>query len=227
MSKYDMKYKNRLWAYGCSWTEGNSLKDNTIKTAKGYQPTAKPSAYAYPKVLARFLRMECTNRAFAGQGNDAILYNIIDDYDSWDDGDIIIVMWTGSTRKVFFEKFPGTNLLTHSTDYKWYMEYLKKDSETNWFDSRVKSGYNKLTVEKLAKGKNVLLIQSETDFAKLPFEIKYNILYEMFDSNIEHFVPCTIKNDRGALDNEHPSTIWHAKVATFFYNYIKYIKAKE
>lgn len=219
--------QNTLWAYGCSYTAGQYLKDNTILTEHGYEcEPNSPSVYAYPKVLAKKLKMKCKNRGYAGQGNDAMLHSIVDDFDSWNDNDIVIVMWSGITRKIFYEEFPGKNLIHHlSKDLSWYMSYLKKDSSSDFFDCRVKSGYNRLTVEKLAKNKNIILIQSETDFGRISQDTtKYDLFVDKFNNKIEHFLPAPYKSDQGALDKEHPGQIWHAKTATYFYNYIKKLK---
>lgn len=225
--------QNTLWAYGCSYTQGQYLKDNTIVTEQGYECSPdKPSRYAYPKVLARKLKMKCKNRGIAGQSNDAMLHNIIDDFDSWKDNDIVIVMWSGITRKVFYDEFKGTNLIHNlCKNIKWYMMYLKKDSSKNFFDCRVKSGYNRLIVEKLSKNKNIILIQSETDFGKISQDTtKYDLFVDKFNNKIEHFLPTPYTRDKEALDKQHPGQIWHARIANYFYNYIKtlkYMKEKE
>lgn len=218
--------QNTLWAYGCSWTQGNSLKD-----VYGDHTGGKHSKFAYPKVLAKQLKMNCINRGFSGRGNNAIMHNILDDCDKWQENDIVIVMWSGYTRKVFYDNHIGFNLLANVPGHlhKWFDSYLKHDSKTDWLDSRIQSGYNRLAVETIAQSKNILLIHTETDFGDIydPVDKRDIVEMKIKKDKFKHVVKFPFKNDWGALDKEHPGPVWHAKVATFLYNYIKYSKAKE
>jgi len=217
--------QNNLWTYGCSWTQGNSLKD-----VYGDLTGGKHSNFAYPKVLSKQLRMNCKNRGFSGRGNDAILHSILNDCDKWQENDIVIVMWSGYTRKVFYnnDSQEGLNLVANVPGHsqKWFDSYLKYDSNSNWLDSRIQSGYNRLAAETIANGKNILLIHTEIDFGDIydPKEGKDVVEEKIKKNKFKHFVKIPFENDHGALDEAHPGPIWHAKVATYFYNYIKRIK---
>lgn len=83
----------RLVAFGCSHTYGTGLPDCWIDNCKSGK---QPSNYAWPKILADKLGVECVNMAFGGLSNKEIHNRILTA--DINENDIVVVMWTYNDR---------------------------------------------------------------------------------------------------------------------------------
>ena len=89
---------SRLVTFGCSNTFGDSL-DDTPSDENGHIPRVdkwnnpiKPSRYAWPAKLADRLSIPLVNAGWSGASNKRIWNNMINF--SYQEGDIVIVLWT-------------------------------------------------------------------------------------------------------------------------------------
>jgi len=197
-----------LWTYGCSWTQGSCLEDNSIFENNDWDfDEYKTSKYSWPSILSTELGMICKNKGAGGNSNQKIFQNIIDDCDQWQKNDIIIVMWTGYSRFLFYQNIHGTNLNPNIDNISFYQSYLKEDSKLDYLDSKYKTLYYMKTLDKLHKN----TIQTCVDFGNI--ELK-----ELKDIN---FYQNPYTNDYKALDNEHPGPEWHKKTASFLKEIVK------
>lgn len=191
-----------LWAYGCSWTQGSCLADNSVFKDNDWDfDEYKTSKYSWPNILSKKLNISCNNKGKGGNSNQKILQNIIDDCDNWHENDIIIVMWTGYTRFLFYEDKQGTNLVNNIDNVPFYKSYLKESSKTDFFDCKYKTLYYMKIVEKLHKN----IIHTCTDFGNIELQELKNV----------NFHENPFVNDCKALDKEHPGQEWHKKTANF------------
>lgn len=191
-----------LWTYGCSWTQGSCLADNSIFEDNDWDfDEYKTSKYSWPSILSKKLKLICNNKGKGGNSNQKILQNIVDDCDTWQPDDIIIIMWSGYTRFLFYEDKEGTNLVSNIDDVSFYKSYLKEISKTDFFDSKYKTLYYMKTAEKLHKN----VIHTCTDFGNI----------ELTELNTVNFYKNPYINDCKALDKSHPGQEWHKNTANF------------
>ena len=99
---------SRLVTFGCSNTFGDSL-DDTPSDENGHVPRVnkwnnpiKPSRYAWPAKLAERLSIPLVNAGWSGASNKRIWNNMINF--SYQEGDIVIVLWTNLGRHSVFHE---------------------------------------------------------------------------------------------------------------------------
>ena len=99
---------SRLVTFGCSNTFGDSL-DNTPSDENRHIPRVdkwnnpiKPSRYAWPAKLAERLSIPLVNAGWSGASNKRIWNNMINF--SYQEGDIVIVLWTNLGRHSVFHE---------------------------------------------------------------------------------------------------------------------------
>lgn len=84
---------NRLVTFGCSITKGSGLSDVTDNDSH--------SMWAWPKILADKLKLECKNKGHGGASNKQISHDIFTfDFHLTD---VVIILWSHCDRYVFFE----------------------------------------------------------------------------------------------------------------------------
>lgn len=99
--------EGRLFAYGCSHTYGEGLRDCWIPAGKtidgivGPDAGSLPSKYAWPKLLADKMEIECHNYSRAGVSNKFIWHKILNT--PFNEKDIVIVLWTYYNRTCILE----------------------------------------------------------------------------------------------------------------------------
>ena len=86
----------RLVAFGCSYTYGEALPD-CYDPATG-RAGPHPSMFAWPKLLADKLNVECVNCGEPAFSNAAILSHILDFKFCHDD--ICAILWTFKSRDI-------------------------------------------------------------------------------------------------------------------------------
>lgn len=115
--------KPRLVAFGCSYTHGHTLPDCLY-------PESSPSASAWPKKLAKFLKRKTVNMGIAGASNKQILY-AIQCYD-FRKNDMVVILWTYTNRDCIIlddeisimQGLPATKTYMPLPQDKWY--HLKR-----------------------------------------------------------------------------------------------------
>ena len=88
---------NRLVAFGCSHTYGESLPD-----CLSGQPMPPPSRFAWPYLLAQRLSLECVNHAECGASNKEIHNKIVNT--PIQKNDTVCILWTHTDRTCFLTK---------------------------------------------------------------------------------------------------------------------------
>lgn len=228
--------KKTLWAYGCSWTQGVGLKDNSTFKNNQWEDLNKASVYAWPSMLAQLINYNCVNKGHGGSSNLEILHIILDTCQQWKPGDLVIVMWSYYERNIFYniednkpwayQCLPMDAKLIGSEykSMKWYYRYLREEIRSNLYDSRIKSGYHRLNVEYLCQGLNVDCIHTEVSGANLTagkFQREY--VKDKFIDPLKHYIGSTDPSDCKALDQSHPSKVWHANTAEIFKTYLNQV----
>ena len=94
---------NRLLAFGCSHTYGESLPD-CLTTKSLDAPMPPPSQFAWPNLLAKKLDMECVNLGSCGASNKQIHYNIVNT--NFEKDNVVFVLWTHHSRSCFLQDEP-------------------------------------------------------------------------------------------------------------------------
>ena len=230
--------KKTLWAYGCSWTQGVGLKDVSIFKNSQWEDLNKASLYAWPNILAQLINYNCVNKGHGGSSNLEILHSILDTCQQWKPGDLVIVMWSYYERNVFYHRedsdiqpwtfqclFPSARLTASGyKNIKWYNQYLKEDSKSELYDSRIKSGYHRLNVEYLCRGLNVDCMHTEVAGANLTAEkFQREYVKDKFIDPLKHYIGSTSPSDCKARDNSHPGEKWHANTAEIIKTYLNQV----
>lgn len=91
--------KNRLLAFGCSYTYGQGLSDCWDSEKLNYGPT--PSKLAWPNLVGEQLDCEVYNYGIPGASNKHIWHTILNT--EFQKSDIVIVLWSYSQRHCFFK----------------------------------------------------------------------------------------------------------------------------
>jgi len=147
---------NRLIAFGCSFTYGQYLPDDTIflkpdaKSKKGLVKSIqkKPSKYAWPNILGEKLNIPVViNESHCGQSNKAILHDILN-Y-KFDKNDIVFILWSNYDRHdVFTAKDHQWNINLYMSNLrsKVYFKYMHNKFNTtleNYFYFNLAHSYLK------------------------------------------------------------------------------------
>jgi hypothetical protein len=232
-----MAIKKTLWTYGCSWTQGVGLKDNSTFKNNQWEDLNKASAYAWPNVLAKSINYNCVNNGHGGSSNLEIMHSILDTCQDWKAGDLVIVMWSYYERNIFYHRVPNDiepwtyqclpmSAKLAESNYKgikWYNRYLKEDFKSDLYDSRIKSGYHRLNVEYLCNSLNVNCIHTEVEKADITDGVfESGNIKKKFVDPLQHYLEGNNNSsDKNALDGSHPSEKWHASTAMLFKKYMK------
>jgi hypothetical protein len=93
--------KNRLIAFGCSFTYGAGLPDCFDQKHQHHGPT--PSKLGWVQLVADKLNLTAHNMGVPGASNLEILYNVLQF--EFKKTDTVIIMWTFPNRDLFFKKY--------------------------------------------------------------------------------------------------------------------------
>lgn len=91
-----MNTKNRLVAFGCSYTYGEGLPDCLDTFNNPNTPMPQPSQLSWASVLAEKLNLECLNKAVCGASNKEIQHTILGEKLHKDD--TVVILWTHNDR---------------------------------------------------------------------------------------------------------------------------------
>ena len=132
----------RLVAFGCSNTFGMGLDDcwDPVKRVPGEHP----SQFAWPAALGNILKRQTVNLSRAGSSNREILWRILNNYNIYNETDIVVILWTFKTRYAIITE-PGqlfpTQLFSNLTKMNVESEYYKtyKARTFDEYDSAIES----------------------------------------------------------------------------------------
>lgn len=113
---------NKLYAFGCSYTYGD-------ETDMYYRDPLKPSADAWPQLLADKMELDCINLGVSGASNDLIFKNTLEKINEIENNDLVIVMMTFPDRKLIngVKDDKPVNAMPSEIDYTDY--YINYHSE--------------------------------------------------------------------------------------------------
>lgn len=91
----------KLYAYGCSWTEGNGADldvENQLPTPQ--EKTEFRNQHSWVKHLGEKLNLEVENNGVGGNANLKIFNKVVEDVRTGkiSEGDFVVVMWSSSLR---------------------------------------------------------------------------------------------------------------------------------
>jgi hypothetical protein len=115
---------NKLWVYGCSFSEPFQLEYNDNGTVSGplFEEDGRTRilrADYWGTYLAKKLGMTCVTRAYAGQGLNQIIFQIEQDVQSWNKEDVIIISPSFLDRVTLME-LHHFDLAEHPTTFSLY-----------------------------------------------------------------------------------------------------------
>lgn len=97
----------RIFAYGCSFTYGEGLKDcwvpegEKIGKITGPSKGPYPSAFAWPQLLSNRMELDVVNKSIPGCSNKYIWHEIMNA--NLNSNDIVVILWTHFNRNCVFE----------------------------------------------------------------------------------------------------------------------------
>ena len=118
---------NKLWTFGCSftadWDEGNLPGEftNPYVLFKKWRGGEWPPVWPY--VLGNLLGYETINHGHGGNSNYKIMMDIMEDFDKFSKGDVVVVEWSVVNRFLLSHKNGNGPALcsilpsNHSNDY--------------------------------------------------------------------------------------------------------------
>jgi len=141
--------KNRLVAFGCSFTYGSGLPD-CFHPVHGQGK--HPSKFGWVQLLADKLNLTAHNMSIPGSSNLQILYNILK-FD-FRENDTVVVMWSLPTRDLYFKKYAFNREFQLGL---WKLDRLSKRwiESLDEHDQGVKSWVSMHHADLLLKTKNV------------------------------------------------------------------------
>jgi hypothetical protein len=189
-------------------------------------PGPFPSNFAWPTILGNKLNYETINLSNPGSSNIRMIYNILNT--KFEEGDLVIVLWSYLTRDSFF----NYNEIKNFGEWdNMYFETIKKLSSEN--DITIKNLMDIYFVTKHLESLNVKFYYMYLDKlnednvypAYIPvFETYRNYIekYNISKTTIDKVSDDSHKEDLGlALDNSHPSEKYQERLGNYIYETIK------
>lgn len=205
---------SRLVAFGCSYTYGEALPDcyDTVTGRAGPQP----SMFAWPRLLADKLKLECVNRGAPAFSNAAILNRILDF--KFQPNDICVILWTFKTRDILFQPTGE-----HKNLGRWNVEW---SDSTDIYDLIIKNRLHMHHAQSFLTNEQVQFYAMDADYFKrhpldhlMPRWARNIKLTEIDFETLENTGP-------KGLDNLHPGQHFHNEIANIMYNQITMEKTK-
>jgi hypothetical protein len=205
---------NRIVAFGCSNTQGQSLPD--VK-----EGDHNVSDYAWPAVLAKNLGFTVWNRAHGGASNKLILHRLLNT--DFEKTDVVVIMWTAFGRSCFIDtnkilrmlpsditRPKGGNKEANRLHSAYYYEHFDSDYNA-WYDSMVQINLAKAHLDSLQL-KNLHFTWDPSPYQiKRPNWNKVNLITKQF-SNVDF-----------ARDNNHPGVKSQELMAEFIQKHLELI----
>lgn len=200
--------KNRLIAFGCSYTYGHGLSDCIIE---GFRPGLKPSEFAWPSHLGKMLGKDVINDSRAGSSNLEILYRILN-FD-FNPTDIVVILWSYSVRDMIFVENGPNKILGAWIDDADIEPWLRIHSN---YDLLMRSWFNVHHAKQYLENNSI----NNYNFFIDP-EMKLSPECPKFkDRNNVYLKDLLLNEYDRALDKSHPGPIAHLKAAEKINEYI-------
>lgn len=178
----------RLIAFGCSLTYGHGLKDC-------FETLDKPSEYAWPSIVSKYMNRECVNKSNPGASNKRIWNNIINF--NYRENDIVFVLWTYPERTSIIKRNSVVDIgpWMDSVYYNLYDEY-----DSNLMSKLFINHSNMFLTEKNIKVYNLVAGEGTDDIINLNNKIANNLPVYIYKLK---------KKYPKALDKNHPGQECH------------------
>lgn len=205
---------NRLVAFGCSNTQGESLPDLE-------DGSHECSLYAWPAVLAKNLGFTVWNRAHGGASNKFILHRLLNT--DFEKNDIVVIQWTAFCRSCFIHEDKVLRMLPSDINREviihkeanrlhsaYYYEHFDSDYNA-WYDSMVQINLAKAHLDSLELKNFHFTWDPSPMQLERPNWNKVQLITKQFD-NIDL-----------ARDNSHPGVQSHKLMAEFMQKHLEQI----
>ena len=208
----------RLVAFGCSNTFGQALPDvwNDGKAVSGI--VNDPSIYAWPRILADKLNLECVNLGIPGASNKEIWWNIIN-Y-NFLKTDLVFIFWSTFDRTCIIEEDDLNSIGNWERKHKiFFTTYHNK------FDQYIQFFLYCNYVHYFLQNKVKLLKyyyhgdSSVTPYSLFKFKDGYGKI--LTNDPLVNFEKTKLSYDKKAMDKIHSGLKAHNAFATVIYNEIK------
>lgn len=148
----------KLWAFGDSYTFGHEPSDcpTNIETV--------PSQRSYAGLIANEIGYEYRCKAIGYYANNSIARTVIENINTIDKNDIVLVMWTFPIRREFMLE-NGLFTICQETDHefaKYYIKYM--DLNNHWMINQ--SLRDIFLAQELLRGYKYLFLSAVTDLNK-------------------------------------------------------------
>jgi len=206
--------KSRLFAFGCSNTYGQGLKDCITQST---YPGPEPSLLAWPSIVAENLGLELSNQSHPGASNKEIWNQVLTN--TFSGGDNVIVLWSHLERWCILHKHKSLTKIGPWLNNKISKFYYKKMH--NDFDASTDFWCRANHIYSLLKGQGVS---------------QYHLVIEDLDKlgvktpwwNQINFLPIYLQQIHTkhpvALDGMHPGQDAHKEFALQIVDHIKKYK---
>ena len=212
---------NKLIVSGDSYTFGHGLVDCWRENLD--LPGTKPSRFAWPSILASKLQVKNVNLARPGQGNNGIIYGLLDA--NLKPKDEVVVLWSFLTRRTHFNPNTIFNAGEWTPSLLPFLEKFSSNSDlviNNLID------IHNITVYLETKKVHIHymfidpLLEVEVDRMYLNFYRKLIKRIVKYDITKKTYEPIQIRFARGqykkALDDSHPGEDWHRDLGVKIYD---------
>lgn len=199
----------RLVTFGCSLTYGQGLADCHIPP---HSSGPHPSKFAWPKILANKLNLECVNLSKPGASNKEI-WKIILDTQLYSD-DLVIIHWSHFDRWCIIEEQFIKKIGVWKT---------KKHMPSKAFFKYIHSEYDMQT-DLNCRSDHIERYLTDLEITHYHLVTKEKDIENIARWNSSRFLPIYTsrirKNFPTALDGSHPGTAAHQELADQIYRNI-------
>lgn len=201
----------KLVAFGCSFTYGTALPDAT---------DVNPSKLAWPALVAEKMNMAHVNAGVPGASNDLILHNIIN-FENFNKGDHVIVVWTFMHRALLFDDTGNTNsimpnriMLSKANGNPEWEQFYKVHGDYDLYIRTLKNMHHAMCY---LSSKEIRMTNLSIDLWQLPWKNVQTNYKKNMDVDVTFIDVKKSKVDTGS-DGLHPGVQTHMKLADIIHN---------